>query len=428
MNWKKHLFYLTTLAMVSACDSFVDDVAPQGEDELVLQDAISALPNTSLFIDLKTLLRSSEAVKFSIGSQPGKGTASIDDKSILLYQPKVDFVTGQDVLSINLINTAGTTIDTDSIWINMASSADSIPCLNGALADYYYTEVNQPVIIQPILNDGYCADKTSGAILNFTESPTNGTIEQVELFTYRYTPNVDFVGDDAFMYELTLVDEAGEEHYSISQVNVAVFQDTTSHYPCDSLIQPIDYYITSDSVSASYMILVYQSDPFCGDLDHQLEIVSVASGSATVYDPSSIQYFPGSDTIDFIEYSIHFEDGHSVDNYVTIYFDYSTDDPSDSICGIAHDDDYNLFFVADSIGTELDPFILDPVTNDEVCGQVDLRIIEAPTIGTASLYETNQIAYYVSEEFAGTMETQLLYEICDHVKCDTAMMTLSVTK
>lgn len=427
MNWKKCIYYLTILAAVSACDTFQEDVAPQGEDELILKEAITALPNTSLYIDLKTIIQTSETVRFSIGNQPQKGEASINDQSILLYKPKADFLSGHDFLSINLINSGGVMIDTDSIWINMASSADSLPCLNGALTDYYYTAVNEPIIIQPILNDGYCPDETSGAILDFIEDPANGSIEQVELFTYKYTPDTDFEGTDGFMYELTLVDEAGVSHYSIAQVSVTVFADTASYYPCDSLIQPIDYYISSDSDSSSYIIQAYQSDPFCGDLEHQLEIRSVYSGAATVLNQSFIEYFPGTDTIDFIEYSIHFEGGHTVDNYVTIYFESQTD-PTDSVCGTANDDFYELFFVPDSTGTENEPFILNPLDNDEVCGSIDMRIIQDPGIGTASLYENSQLIYYVSEEFAGNMQTEMFYEICDNVKCDTAMISLSITK
>ncbi|MBE61576.1 MAG: hypothetical protein CMB89_04395 [Flammeovirgaceae bacterium] len=432
MNWKKYFFYLTILAgSLSACDSFQDDVAPTGEEELVLKDAISALQNTSLFIDLKTVIQSSEVVKFSIGDQPQKGTASINDQAILQYNPQSEFQTGQDFLSINLLDRNGNTIDTDGIYINMASSADSLPCLNGALTDYYNTIVNESVILTPLDNDGYCADETSGAVLDFTEDPKHGTIEQIELFTYRYTPNADFEGKDDFMYELTLIDNEGEEHYSLAQVNVTISQDSTSNTPCDSLIQPMSVEIEDwgdwgGGWPDSYLIELFYLDPLiCGSQDYQVSIDDVLFGSVELIPGyhNMIYYTPGDSATDLISYSVTFADGHEVSSYVDIDMI-----PLDSICGAAHDDYYELMIVADSTGTQTDPYYLTPSDNDDICGDWDIKIITDPSIGSASVSNSHQIEYFVSEEFLGKKETEMLYEICDGVKCDTALIQLSIER
>lgn len=320
MNWKKHFFYLTILAVsLAACDSFQDDVAPTGEDELVLKSAISALPNTSLFIDLKSVIQTSETVKFMIGQQPAKGTASIDSKAVLFYQPMEEFVSGQDYLTIIMIDQSGNTIDTDGLYINMTLSADSLPCLNGALTDYYTTEPETPIILTPLENDGYCPGETSGAILDFTEEPSNGSIEQVELFTYSYTPNTGFTGVDAFMYELTLIDNDGQEYYSLAQVNVTVELST----PCDTLIQPqsIEVDVWGGAWGDDVVIELFNLDTTaCSSLDYLVSIDDVIYGEV-VYDedyPNMIYYTPGNSSVDTVSYTVTFADGHSVSSYVEI--------------------------------------------------------------------------------------------------------------
>ncbi|WP_421893551.1 Ig-like domain-containing protein [Marinoscillum sp.] len=416
MTWKNQIFQILIASiLLASCDAFQEDVAPKGEEELVLVEGISALPNTPVFIDLKKTIRSSETVRFSIGAAPIKGSATISDQAILQYIPNSDFTQGQDVVSIQLINRSGQPIDTDSLLITMATSADSLPCFNGALSDYYSVSKNSSLIIYPIANDGYCVESTSGAVIDFLAEPAHGTLSQVELFTYRYTPDVDFVGQEQFMYELTLIDNEGAEFYSLGQVNIEV---TIASSGCDSMVYPLTYEMPD---SLSYLdVLPYAPSPACDVFTWTVHLKSVLSGSAEVLHNGLIRYYPGTDSIDVIDYSISFGD-QTFDNQITIIIEGRTDDQ----CLEAIYDEYQLPIKKDSLGTRDHPYILDVAENDITCSsEYAIAILIEPEIGVSSVNAEHMIEYYVEDFESDSTETALLYQICAGGACDTAHVSL----
>lgn len=416
MNWKRsYLFPVFATLLLAACDSFQEDLAPKGEDELILRPTVSALPNTSLYIDLKKTLQTSEVVKFELIVMPSKGQASITDESVLHYVPNQDFISGEDFLTIELINQSGVVVDSDSLFISMSASADSLPCFNGALSDYYYTEENSSLTFNPLSNDGYCPEQPSGAILDIIEDPEHGEVQQVELFTYSYTPEAGFIGSDSFMYELTLVDDEGSEYYSLAMVTIEV-KEAYSH--CDSLVSPFTYHIENHS-EPFHIIEAFRPDPFCGSYnDYTITVLEVASGKAEVVDDHYIKYTPGSDTIDFINYKIALPT-KTLYNEIMITF-------GEQRCLEAFDDWYELE-VLDSIGTSRDPYRLGVTSNDVICGEYSLEILEQGSIGVAEV-SGGLVSYYADEEFAGTMETRFKYEVCSSGACDQAWVNLTVSK
>lgn len=416
MIWKNQTFQILIVGiLLTSCDAFQEDVAPKGEHELVLTEGISALPNTPVFIDLKKTIRSSEAVRFSIGAAPNKGSATISDQAILQYVPNSDFTHGQDVVSIQLLNGVGQLIDTDSLLITMATSADSLPCFNGALSDYYSVSKNSSLIIYPIANDGYCVESTSGAVIDFMEEPTHGSLSQVELFTYRYTPEADFVGREQFMYELTLIDNEGATFYSIGQVNIDV---TETSFGCDTMVYPLTYEMPD---SLSYLdVLPFAPSPVCEVFTWTVHLKSVTSGSAEVLNSGLIRYYPGTDSIDVIDYSISFGD-QTFHNQITIIIEGRTDDQ----CLEAIYDEYQLSITKDSLGTRDHPYILNVAENDITCStDYTLQIVIEPEIGVSSVNAEQMIEYYVENFESDSTETAFLYQICAGGACDTAHVAL----
>lgn len=436
MNWIKANIFITLVAqLVMSCDSFQEDVAPKGEDELVLKHAITALPNTSLLIDLKKTIHSSSVVKFSLNKIPQKGTAEISDQAILEYTPHNDFLSGSDFFSLDLLDVSGTVVDTDTLFITMGNSADSLPCFNGAMSDYYSTSMDTEVIISPLQNDGLCADSIAKVEFNLLSDPTNGILTQVgsiavfpPVYGFSYAPNPEFSGTDVFAYELILTDLAEEEYSSMAKVYIDVHKDSLSL--CYSMIQPITYYIYEDT-SAFHIIDLFWLDPFaCGGYtnNHELEILSVYSGQAEVFDDNSIRYYPGEDSIDFVEYQVVFPDQFSVSSTATIIYDHKTDPADSTNCLEAFDDNYNLYIIPDSIGSPNEPYIMNLTANDVLCNLNDYQVtlLSDPKVGVATINAEQNLEYYAQEEFAGVMNFSMLYELCSEAVCDSAVVYLSV--
>lgn len=421
MNLKNRFLYpfLIIGSLFSACDSFQEDVQPQGEQELELKNAISALPGTSLYIDLKRSINTSGAVKFQINAYPEKGTANIKDDAVLLYVPKAEFLNGQDFLSVDLLNSLGSVVDTDSIFINLVQSEDSLPCFNGALSEYYNTPQDQPVILTPLQNDGYCSDDVSGAVVKFQNDPEYGTLEQVALFTYKYTPEAGFVGDDEFMYELELIDNDGNSSFSLAQIKVGVHKKVNTH--CDSAVYPFHHNLKKP-LDEFYLFQPFEPHPLCDVSEWTVDSLYVESGQVKVTDDGMIKYFPGSTTSDYITYKITFDD-QIFHNHITVQIE----EDSTGSCPKAFNDEFHLYIVRDSIGTSSEPYVLDAADNDDVCTEkFTIGILDHPEIGVASISDDQQIVYYADEEFSGVKETMIRYQLCDGVQCDDAYMYLTL--
>ncbi|MEP0368865.1 MAG: hypothetical protein ABJN36_20450 [Cyclobacteriaceae bacterium] len=439
MSWKNQslLFIGLTVAVLIGCDSFEDDMEPKKEDQLDLKNSISSLAGVTVFVDLKQRIKTSQEVKFGIGIAPTQGTAEISSNAILTYVPQASFVSGSDFLSLNLFDAAGGLVDTDSIYFTIADSVGALPCFNGALSDYYFAYKNEPLIFRPINNDGYCVDETSGAIINFESLPENGTVENVELFTFKYTPEQGFIGTEQFMYQLELIDSEGNSETSLAQISIEVieYQDS-SYFSCDSLIYQPVFYQFSEPKEDFYFLSPVEETSFCGWVgEWDVDLISVENGSAEVTETGYIKYFPGESETDRIDFQINLS-SETVVKYMLIEFADSDKDCNDPI--VAVDDSYDLYIVEDSIGNSNEPYELHVTQNDTHCSNYSLEIIEAPTIGQAeavwtsdgaqSSYNYMIISYYSDEEFAGTKTTEFVYTICEDAECDTASVYLNVIK
>lgn len=425
MNWKNRILYplVTVIVLLNSCDSFEPDIEPEGEGALDVKNAISALPGTPLFIDLKKSIITSGAVQIQVKAQPSKGSANIEGDAVLRYVPKPEFLSGQDFLSLNLLNSQGSIIDTDSIFINVVQSADSLPCFNGALSDFYSTPQDLLVSIQPIQNDGYCGDVAAGAVIKFHGQPKHGSLEQVALFTYQYQPEAGFTGNDNFMYELELIDLDGNSSFSLAQINIEVHEQESP--ACDSVIYPF-YHALQKPLDEFYIFEPFAPHPSCDISEWSVDSLYVQYGAVEVTENGMIKYFPGQNTDDYISYAITYN-GRKDHNYMEI----SIKEDSASICPEAFDDEYQIYVVGmqDSIATRSDPFVFNPADNDTYCNSnYSINMLEEPDLGVATLKDNQVFEYYVEEEFTGTKTTTIKYEICDAGECSSAYIYLNVHK
>lgn len=143
-------------------------------------------------------------------TDPANGSISIDDNGtpndptddILTYTPDPDF-NGVDSFDYTVCNTVGD-CSTASVDITVLPIVDAID-------DAVATLEGEPVIIDVLANDN---DIPTSGTLTVTDPPngtvsidTNGTPADPSDDTLGYTPEVDFVGTDAFTY--TLCDSSG---------------------------------------------------------------------------------------------------------------------------------------------------------------------------------------------------------------------------
>lgn len=415
-------------ACLIGCDSFENDSEPQGEEVFDLDPTIVALPGTSVFIDLSDKVNTSDVVTFNLEKAPSKGSAAISESAVLNYSPNDDFLSGSDLLMVKLINENGTILDLDTIIISMEDSLINIPCFNGALSDYYLTTIDSAVVIEPILNDGYCVDETSGAIINITSQPQNGQLDPVELFVYEYTPDPGFEGIDSFMYELELIDNNGNSNLSLAQVTVEVISDidtTTNNcfitYPGQLTLPTAfeQYHIIEPFVNES---------PACDVLSWGLDIIEVTNGQAIVNHEGFIQYYPanyGEGDSAIIEYDITIFETVRHSMKISFYDSLDTTPICDSVL-TANDDFYSLNLVDSTNHTG--SYKLFPTINDVFCDSAFVTILSGPDLGTASIDDSTNILYSSFEEFTGSKTTSILYELCDGITCDTATFNLEVIK
>lgn len=215
------------LVIMSSCDKYEDDEFQLPASEtLVIQDSYSALPNTSLLIDLNQGLRTSQQVQVQTRIAPEKGALTFMDLGMALYEPHADFTRGKDLFVIDIVaSESGEVLDSDSVEVVMRENAADIPCFNGALTDRVTARRGEPIEINVIVNDGYCVGQTTGAIVELFAEPNHGQVELGDLFEFVYTSDSSFTGMDDFIYSLTLIDEEGNEYISRGLVMVDVVEE-----------------------------------------------------------------------------------------------------------------------------------------------------------------------------------------------------------
>ncbi|HHP7241762.1 MAG TPA: hypothetical protein ACFCUD_08810 [Cyclobacteriaceae bacterium] len=281
------------LVIMSGCDKYEDDEFQLPASEtLVIKDSYSALPNTSLLIDLNQGLRTSQPVQIQARIAPEKGVLTFMDVGMVLYEPHTDFTSGKDVFVIDIVASEnGEVLDSDSVEVVMRESTEDIPCFNGALTDRLTARRGEPIEINVIVNDGYCVGQTAGAIVELFAEPNHGEVELGDLFEFVYTSDSSFTGSDDFIYSLTLIDEEGNEYISRGLVLVDVVEEYEDSVFCDGLpAANFDEYtidVTNDALvelmNEGMLLDVLENDLICDRIENiELEITSQPASGFTV--------------------------------------------------------------------------------------------------------------------------------------------------
>ncbi len=423
-NARFSLIGLLLAVLFYACDTLIDDSAPQGDDLLLLQTDRQIQRGASIIFDLKQITRTSTEVVFDIGRNPQKGTLDFLDNGLLRYDPHTNFLSGKDLFSVQILSD-GTVLDTDTVIVEMVSDSTDLPCFAGALSEFYYLGRNESIQFNPILNDGFCPDRTSEVQLTF-DQPLNGAVQRQSDVELLYTPNQDFEGEDSFVYNVNFVDLDGNSHSSSSIVEFTIGEPL---YPTDSAcnIWPSRAVTFDVPLEEFYDIKVSFPAPACTWPAHFLEIVSVTNGSAEFLEGQEfLRFFPDNPgPSEKLWFDVVFENGDRFERYLELFFNGVAGD-----CPKAVPDSYLFEGLPDSVGAYATEWVFDPSENDSRCSDAyEIALTSDPDFGQISVVsEGKKMLLKVSEEFAGEKSMEVTYKLCDQGACDSSEITITVKR
>lgn len=327
----------------------------------------------------------------------------------ITYLPNTDFV-GTDYFIYQICNAANVCDTTLVTIVVQGSDTQNLP--PNANNDISTTQTNTPVNIDAANND---TDPNNDPlqITDIIQAPTNGIVFIEEDGTVTYTPNEDFVGCDAFAYNVC--DDGGL--CDIGIVSITVGTDACVHPP----VAADDEAVTFESTPIEIAVLDNDSDPENEDADPDNDQVLTATllsdpanGIVVPIGETGFTYVPNNGFVglDYFMYLVC-DDGIPMlcdTAYATI-----TVLPS----GLNAEPD----IVFTPINTAIDIAVLE---NDKGTEIHVTDITSNPSNGTITVTPgTDIITYTPDNGFVGTDYFE--YQICDDKgECDVTIVTIVV--
>lgn len=421
-NLKIPILLFVLLASIFSCDEILEDVTPQGDEILTFESEKYLLPQTPLYLNLEWTFEYDGVVSYDISTYPSLGDINYIDGRQLQYIPNSEFKQGTDFFAIRLLSEDSTVLDIDTLSIHVVENVEEIPCNNGALSDFYIMEPGMVTQLDILENDGICEDQISSYKID-VEEPKIGTVELIDDSLIYRAPENPAKPADYFFYSLTVTNNEGEETRSLAKVHIEL-NVKQGVEECDSLFVS-KFYILESPFKEEYKFPVYFPKDDCFFTDWGGEITEVYGGEADFGESHSFIYFRPdfSDSVANIYYNIYLGDS-TLERVIDILY---IEDDTTANCPKARSDEFYYFADADSVDVE--PIVIDPVKNDQVCtsGYV-IHILEKPDLGQAEVVDEQLIRYESLEEFKGIKETKIKYEVCDEGKCDFEYIYITVEK
>lgn len=327
----------------------------------------------------------------------------------ITYLPNTDFV-GTDYFIYQICNAANICDTTLVTIVVQPSNTENLP--PNANNDIATTDSNTPVNIDAANND---TDPNNDplTITDIIQDPTNGMVTIEADGTLIYTPNTDFVGCDAFAYNVC--DEGSL--CDIGIVSITVGTDACVHPP----IAADDEAVTFESTPIEIPVLDNDTDPENEDSDPNNDQILTASllsepanGLVVPLGSTGFTYIPNNGFVglDYFMYVVC-DDGVPMlcdTAYATI-----TVLPS----GLNAEPD----IVYTSINTAIDISVLDNDTGTDIHVT---DIVSNPSNGTITVTPgTDIVTYTPASGFVGTDYFE--YQICDeNGDCDITIVTIIV--
>ncbi|MGB1207183.1 MAG: Ig-like domain-containing protein [Chitinophagales bacterium] len=234
-----------SLIVINGCISYIPSANFQGEDSFVLEvcdinnecllltfcSIVGDLPQPPVAVDDNAITTINTAVEIEVTSNDFDpdgdeldsisiiiessvvgSTFSIDvDLLTITYIPANNFV-GEDSLAYTITDITGMTSDTAWVFITVDSlinvSIDTLEAFDDESTTPINTDIDIAILQNDILPDNVLSED---AIITLIQSPANGTVTAAADQQVTYSPSLDFVGEDSFIYEVCATITDGEQ-------------------------------------------------------------------------------------------------------------------------------------------------------------------------------------------------------------------------
>ncbi len=346
-------------------------------------------------------------------SGPINGTITINPNGTYLYSPNPGFK-GIDEITYEVCDT-DQLCDIATLYIEIIDPQYGLNIPPVATNDAISTTKNTPVTIAALSND---FDKEGSALIGptFVSAPSNGNVGLSPSGTFYYTPDLGFIGEDGFEYQIC--DDLG--FCDIASIIITVNEELslTNTSPTS-----IDDVVTSDrNSSISSTVALNDEDPDSADQLAYTKESNPSNGTLTFNSDGSYQYTPNLNFYgnDQFTYQVCDDGSPVLCDAATVYFTIFPDnDPPKAFA------DINTTIVDDNTDGNL-------LTNDmDINGDgiiVNTTPLIGPFNGTISINTDGSYTYSPNSGFSGT--DSLIYTICDdlatYMLCDTGIAKILV--
>ncbi|MHC1703540.1 MAG: Ig-like domain-containing protein [Tenuifilaceae bacterium] len=210
----------------------------------------------------------------AIYSLPKFGTVVINSNLTVTYTPIPMFI-GLDSFEYLVSDTEGD-YDIAVVSITVTAKQNSIPNAND---DSRGTKLNTNVVVDVLVNDTGLDD--GGLVLTINSNPTQGTVVVNADNTITYSPNVDYLGVDNFIYQICDIDN----ECSTATVTINVKENNFVPLAVD------DKFFTN--INTTRVLNVLDNDTGLDDGGIIVELLNqTIAGQVTVNSDNTITYIP----------------------------------------------------------------------------------------------------------------------------------------
>jgi len=322
----------------------------------------------------------SDSLTFSLVNGPANGTFTFDSSGSYTYEPNELFI-GSDQFEFEVSD--GVDTDTATVLIDIYNSAPDA-----------YTG-SEYVLHDQTLHSYVWGNDIDGDLLTFSlvTGPSNGTFTFDSSGSYTFEPDVLFVGNDQFEFEVT--DGIDTD---TATVFISVYNSAPKAYPGSESVphdRTLTSYASGSDVDGDSLTFLLVTGPTSGTL-------TLDSNGSYTYEPDEL--FVGTDQFEF-----EVTDGIDTDTAIVLIDVYNTAPLAYSgVESVLHDRLLNSYVS----GSDLDGDFL------------TYSLVNGPTSGTLIMGITGIFRYEPNALFVGNDQFEI--EVTDGIDTDTAIVAISV--
>ncbi|MFP2996300.1 Calx-beta domain-containing protein [Spongiivirga sp. MCCC 1A20706] len=310
-----------------------------------------------------------------VNTAPANGSVVLNGDGTVTYTPDPDYF-GTDIYSYTVTVTnpdSSTTTETTIVTV-------TINQINDAIDDTVTTDEDTPINFDSFVNDTFDPTTTIDNVV--ITGPTNGTVV-VELDgTFTYTPDPDYNGPDAFIYEVTATNSNGFTFTESATVNINV---TPVVDAIDDLV------VTDEDVAVNFDPLA--NDTFTSTNISITNVTSPQNGTVTVEPDGTLTYTPtpdfdGTDTFDY--------------TVTVVNADLSTTTETATVT-VTVNPVQDAFDDNRTMDEDTGPLNIDVLTNDTYnpISRIFVSSTTTPSNGTVTINPDNTVDYTPNADFNG---------------------------